>query len=88
MIGFNVRANKQAREAAAREGVEIRYYNIIYDLVDDVKAAMSGLLSPEVRETFIGNAEILEVFNITKVGPCGRLSGLPMASWNVAQVCV
>ncbi|MCF4097009.1 translation initiation factor IF-2 [Maritalea mediterranea] len=68
VIGFNVRANKQAREAAAREGVEIRYYNIIYDLVDDVKAAMSGLLSPEVRETFIGNAEILEVFNITKVG--------------------
>ena len=68
VIGFNVRANKQAREAATREGVEIRYYNIIYDLVDDVKAAMSGLLSPEVRETFIGNAEILEVFNITKVG--------------------
>jgi translation initiation factor IF-2 len=68
VIGFNVRANKQAREAAQREGVEIRYYNIIYDLVDDVKAAMSGLLSPEVRETFIGNAEILEVFNITKVG--------------------
>ncbi len=68
VIGFNTRANKQAREAAAREGVEIRYYNIIYDLVDDVKAAMSGLLSPEVRETFIGNAEILEVFNITKVG--------------------
>jgi len=68
IIGFNVRANKQAREAAAREGVEIRYYNIIYDLVDDVKSAMSGLLSPERRETFIGYAEILEVFNITKVG--------------------
>jgi tRNA pseudouridine55 synthase len=50
------------------DGVEIRYYNIIYDLVDDVKAAMSGMLSPERRETFIGNAEILEVFNITKVG--------------------
>jgi translation initiation factor IF-2 len=49
-------------------GIEIRYYNIIYDLVDDVKAAMSGLLSPERRETFLGNAEILEVFNITKVG--------------------
>ena len=68
IIGFNVRANKQARDAAEREGVEIRYYNIIYDLVDDVKAAMSGLLSPERRETFLGNAEILEVFSITKVG--------------------
>ena len=68
IIGFNVRANPQAREAAEREGLEIRYYNIIYDLVDDVKAAMSGLLSPERRETFLGNAEILEVFNITKTG--------------------
>ena len=68
VIGFNVRANAQARAAAEREGVEIRYYNIIYDLVDDVKAAMSGLLAPTVREVFLGNAEILEVFNITKVG--------------------
>jgi len=68
IIGFNVRANAQARAFAERSGIEIRYYNIIYDLVDDVKAAMSGLLSPERRETFLGNAEILEVFNITKVG--------------------
>lgn len=68
IIGFNVRANKQARDAAEQQGSEIRYYNIIYDLIDDVKAAMSGLLSPERRETFLGNAEILEVFNITKVG--------------------
>ncbi|MBN9045003.1 MAG: translation initiation factor IF-2 [Rhizobiales bacterium] len=68
IIGFNVRANKQARDAAEQQGIEIRYYNIIYDLIDDVKAAMSGLLSPERRETFLGNAEILEVFNITKVG--------------------
>ena len=68
IIGFNVRANSQARTLAEREGIEIRYYNIIYDLVDDVKAAMSGLLSPERRETFLGNAEILEVFNITKIG--------------------
>ncbi len=68
IIGFNVRANVQARQAAERAGIEIRYYNIIYDLVDDVKAAMSGLLSPERRETFLGNAEILEVFNITKTG--------------------
>ncbi|MBN9588455.1 MAG: translation initiation factor IF-2 [Alphaproteobacteria bacterium] len=68
VIGFNVRANAQARERAKRDGVEIRYYNIIYNLVDDVKAALSGLLAPETREKFLGNAEILEVFNITKVG--------------------
>nr|WP_295461829.1 translation initiation factor IF-2 [Mesorhizobium sp.] len=68
IIGFNVRANPQARQAAEQAGIEIRYYNIIYNLVDDVKQAMSGLLSPERRETFLGNAEILEVFDITKVG--------------------
>ena len=68
IIGFNVRANKQARETAERDGIEIRYYNIIYNLVDDVKAAMSGLLSPERRETMLGNAEILEIFDISKVG--------------------
>jgi translation initiation factor IF-2 len=68
IIGFNVRANAQARAAAEHEGIEIRYYNIIYDLVDDIKSAMSGLLSPERRETFLGNAEILEIFNISKVG--------------------
>jgi translation initiation factor IF-2 len=63
-----VRANAQARAAAERDGIEIRYYNVIYDLVDDIKAAMSGLLSPERRETFLGNAEILEIFQISKVG--------------------
>ncbi len=68
IIAFNVRANKQARDTAQTEGIEIRYYNIIYDLVDDIKAAMEGLLSPERRETMLGNAEILEVFNISKVG--------------------
>ncbi len=68
IIGFNVRANAQARTAAEQAGIEIRYYNIIYNLVDDVKDAMSGLLSPERRETFLGNAEILEVFHITKIG--------------------
>jgi translation initiation factor IF-2 len=68
VIGFNVRANAQARERAKRDGVEIRYYNIIYNLVDDVKATLSGLLAPETREKFLGNAEILEVFTITKVG--------------------
>jgi translation initiation factor IF-2 len=68
IIGFNVRAHKEAREAAERAGVEIRYYNIIYDLVDDVKKAMSGLLAPTLRETMLGNAEILEIFNVSKVG--------------------
>jgi translation initiation factor IF-2 len=68
IIGFNVRANKQAQELAGRDGIEIRYYNIIYDLIEDVKGAMSGLLAPERRETFIGYAEILEVFQITKIG--------------------
>jgi translation initiation factor IF-2 len=68
VLGFNVRANQQARDAAERAGIEIRYYNIIYDLVDDVKAVMSGLLAPTLRETFLGNAVILEVFNISKVG--------------------
>ncbi len=68
VIGFNVRAHKEAREAAERSGIEIRYYNIIYNLVDDVKAAMSGLLAPTLRETMLGNAQILEVFNISKVG--------------------
>jgi translation initiation factor IF-2 len=68
ILGFNVRANSQAREAAERDGVEIRYYAVIYDLVDEVKQAMSGLLSPTRRETFLGNAEILEVFAISKVG--------------------
>ncbi len=68
VIGFNVRAHKEAREAAERGNIEIRYYNIIYNLVDDVKAAMSGLLDPALREEMLGNAEILEVFSITKVG--------------------
>ena len=68
ILGFNVRADKKAREVAEREGIEIRYYNIIYDLVDDMKQAMSGLLEPEIRETHIGNAEVLEVFRISKVG--------------------
>jgi translation initiation factor IF-2 len=68
IIGFNVRAHKEAREAAERAGTEIRYYNIIYDLVDDVKKAMSGLLSPTLRETMLGNAVILEIFAVSKVG--------------------
>ena len=68
IMGFNVRANASARQTANQKGVEIRYYSVIYDLVDDVKAAASGLLSAEVREHFIGYAEIREVFRVTKVG--------------------
>jgi translation initiation factor IF-2 len=68
ILGFNVRANQQARERSRRDGVDIRYYNIIYNIVDDVKAALTGMLTPERRERFLGNAEILEVFNISKVG--------------------
>jgi translation initiation factor IF-2 len=68
VIGFNVRANAPARAAANQKGVEIRYYSIIYDLVDDIKAAASGLLKDEVREKFIGYARILEVFKVSGVG--------------------
>ena len=68
IIGFNVRANKEARDAAERVGTEIRYYNIIYDLVDDIKQAMSGLLAPTLREDRLGEARILQVFAVSKVG--------------------
>jgi len=68
VMGFNVRANASARNTANQKGVEIRYYSVIYDLVDDVKAAASGLLSAEIKETFIGYAEIREVFKVSNVG--------------------
>ena len=68
VMGFNVRANASARNSANQKGVEIRYYSIIYDLVDDVKAAASGLLSAEIRENFIGYAKIKEVFKVSGVG--------------------
>ncbi|MEN5052850.1 translation initiation factor IF-2 [Brevundimonas naejangsanensis] len=68
ILGFNVRASKQARELAEREGVEIRYYSIIYDLLDDIKGVLSGMLAPLQRETFLGNAKVLQTFDITKVG--------------------
>ncbi len=68
IIGFNVRANPQAREMAQRDGVDIRYYNVIYNVIDDAKAILSGMLSPELREEYLGQAEIRQVFNITKVG--------------------
>ena len=68
VFGFNVRANTSARNTANQKGVEVRYYSVIYDLVDDVKAAASGLLSAEIRETFIGYANIKEVFKVSGVG--------------------
>jgi len=68
IIGFNVRANPQAREMAKRDAIEIRYYSIIYEVIDDVKKALTGMLAPTLRERFIGHAAIREVFNITKVG--------------------
>jgi len=71
IFAFNVRANRQARDLAEQEGVEIRYYSVIYDVIDDVRNTMEGMLAPEKREDFIGYAEILEVFNITKVGKVG-----------------
>ncbi|HEX3888649.1 MAG TPA: translation initiation factor IF-2 [Phenylobacterium sp.] len=68
IIGFNVRASKQARDLAEREGVEIRYYAIIYDLLDDLKGVLSGMLAPIQRETFLGNAKVLQAFDISKIG--------------------
>ncbi len=68
IIGFNVRANTQARDLAQREGARIQYYNVIYNVIDDAKAILSGMLEPVQREEYIGQALIKEVFNITKVG--------------------
>ncbi|HBX98297.1 MAG TPA: translation initiation factor IF-2, partial [Hyphomonas sp.] len=84
IFAFNVRANKQARDLAEKEGVEIRYYSVIYDLIDDVKSTLSGMLAPEKRETFIGYAEILEVFNITKVG---KVAGCRVSEGKVLRGC-
>ncbi|QQR68449.1 MAG: translation initiation factor IF-2 [Alphaproteobacteria bacterium] len=68
IIGFNVRANPQARDMARRDGIEIRYYSIIYEIIDDIRAALGNMLAPTVREQIVGNAQVLQVFNITKVG--------------------
>lgn len=84
IIAFNVRANKQARDLAEREGVEIRYYSIIYNLIDDVKNTLSGLLAPERRETFLGYAEILQVFNISKAG---KVAGCRISEGVVKRGC-
>ena len=71
VIGFNVRANPQAREQAKRDGIDIRYYSIIYEVLDDLKKALSGMLAPTMKENLLGYAQIKEVFNITKVGKIG-----------------
>lgn len=68
MVGFNVRADQQARQVMEREGIELRYYSVIYDIIDDVKQAMSGLLSPEYREEIVGIAEVRDVFKAPKIG--------------------
>lgn len=68
IIGFNVRANPQARDMARRDGIDLRYYSIIYDVIDDMKAIMGGLLAPTLRENYLGTAEIREVFTVTKIG--------------------
>jgi len=68
IMAFNVRANRQAKDLAEREGVEIRYYSIIYQLLEEIKGALEGMLQPERRETFIGYAEALEIFDISKLG--------------------
>jgi translation initiation factor IF-2 len=89
IIAFNVRAYKEARETAERLGIEIRYYNIIYDLVDDVKKAMSGLLPPTMRETMLGNAQILQIFSISKVGKvagCRVIDGVVQRGANVRLI--
>lgn len=81
VIGFNVRASRNAADLARQEGVEIRYYSIIYDLIDDIKAVMSGLLAPEIKETIIGTAEILDIFNAGK----GKAAGCLVTSGVVRQ---
>jgi len=68
IIGFNTRADAGARKLAENNGIDIRYYNIIYDAVDEVKAAMAGMLAPEQKEEVIGSAEIRQVFRVSKVG--------------------
>ncbi len=82
VIGFNVRANMKARELATSENVEVRYYNVIYNVIDDAKALLTGMLAPTIREEYIGQALIKEVFNITKVG---KIAGCEVAQGNVKR---
>jgi translation initiation factor IF-2 len=84
ILAFNTRAPKQVRDLAEHEGVEIRYYSIIYNLLDDVKDILSGMLEPERKETFLGYAQILQVFNITKVG---KIAGCKINEGNIKRGC-
>jgi len=84
IIGFSVRANPQARELARRDRVEIRYYSIIYELADDVKQLLSGMLAPVLRESILGYAEVREVFNISKVG---KVAGCMVTEGIVKRGC-
>jgi translation initiation factor IF-2 len=68
VFGFNVRANPQARDRARQDGVDIRYYSVIYDVIDDIKKLLIGMMAPIVRETHLGNAEVRDVFNVSKIG--------------------
>ena len=82
IIGFNVRANVNARELAMREQVDIRYYNIIYNVIDDAKAMLTGMLAPTIREEYIGQAVVKQVFNITKVG---KIAGCDVSKGSVKR---
>lgn len=82
VIAFNTRANKQARDEAALQGVDIQYYSVIYNVIDDMRAMLSGMLAPTLRENFLGYAEIREVFNITKVG---KIAGCLVTEGNVKR---
>ncbi len=84
ILAFNTRAPKQVRDLAEHEGVEIRYYSIIYNLLDDIKDILSGMLEPERRENFLGYAQILQVFNITKVG---KIAGCKVTEGNIKRGC-
>ena len=84
ILAFNTRAPKQVRDMAEHEGVEIRYYSIIYNLLDDIKDILSGMLEPERRENFLGYAQILQVFNITKVG---KIAGCKITEGNIKRGC-
>ena len=82
VIGFNVRANPQARQLAQKSGIDVRYYSIIYNVIDDIKSALTGLLSPDLKEEFLGNAEVKEVFNISKVG---KIAGCMVTEGNIKR---
>ncbi|AFX98280.1 translation initiation factor IF-2 [Candidatus Endolissoclinum faulkneri L2] len=89
VVGFNVRANPQAREMARRDGMELRYYSIIYDLIDDMKTLLTGMLAPELNEEFLGYAEIRQIFNISKVGKvagCMVMEGIVKRSCKVVRL--